>query len=251
MNTQCIRLVGAVAISWLAVFACGKEWSFDDAELTAESAAISHQIVQWRETPAAQERLAHEAVQAAALIAETDRDPVDVVLRRAQALLADIEGMPGAPRLTEQARRLRRLERGARRIAPDSPDRKDLFARACALRREIAFKNPLLDFDRILFLEHNRARYEHMVDQYYGFHAARGGGVFVLEDAFGERPTVRDLLETARVENGRLEGRTLEGGSFISLELGYDAQRILFSWTEAETPVTPTDRTAKTDLWNP
>ncbi|NUM52255.1 MAG: hypothetical protein HUU46_01300 [Candidatus Hydrogenedentes bacterium] len=172
------------------------------------------------------------------------------MLRRAAALLEDIQAMDNSPDLRDEARALRRLAAIAGEIAPNGPKRGDLFAELCALKRKIALRNPLLDFERIVFLKHNRARYEHMVDQYYGFHAERGGGVFVLDDAFGNHPSARDVVSGVHVENGRLRGKPLENGSFISLELSYDAQQILFAWTEAQVPVTPTDRTPMTDLWN-
>ena len=253
------NLVNAKRAYWIALvslFVLGgqslaENWTHDDPELTAECAAISRHIDEWNATPGAHARLQQETLNSAALILDSDRDPVDVVLRRTQTLLADIAAMPGAPGLAKETRRLRALAARARRTPPGAQERAELFADVCAVRRAIAFKNPLLDFDRILFLEHDRARYEHMVDQYFGFHAARGGGVFVLEDAFGERPAARNLLDAARVENGRLHGRSLDGGSFISLELRYDANEIMFAWTEAETPVVPTDRTPKADLWNP
>ena len=249
MSTMRAYLLGLVGVLILSGAARGEECTFDEPELTAECAAINHQIAQWNANPAAQDRLKREAESGFAHIGDRPRS-VGVVLRRT-ALLADICGMT--------AHRSGRRNAAAppacvksRRIAPDSPKRKDLLSSTvCALRRGIAVQNPLLDFDRIVFLEHGRARYEHMVDQYYGFHAARGGGVFVLEDAFGERPSARDLLEDARVENGRLRGKPLDGGSFISLDLSFDAQRILFAWTEAQTPVEPTDRTPMANLWNP
>ena len=87
----------------------------------------------------------------------------------------------------------------------------------CKVRRRIAFGNPLVDFDKIAFIKHNRARYNHMCDQYFGFHANPGGGVYVLEDAFGEKPTVRDVLADAVCGNGRFKGRKLTPGSFMSL----------------------------------
>ncbi|MBE0536537.1 MAG: PD40 domain-containing protein, partial [Phycisphaerae bacterium] len=116
------------------------------------------------------------------------------------------------------------------------------YEAACRLRRQVAFANPLRDFDAIIFLKHHRARYQHMVDQYYGFHAEPGGGVFVLRDAFGASPTVVDVLERSVVQNGRREGRTLAGGSFISLDLSWDGRTILFAWTEAAATV---------DVWSP
>ena len=77
----------------------------------------------------------------------------------------------------------------------------------------------------------------YMVDQYLGFNRC-GGGVYILERPFSDRPSIRSALADKSVENGRLEGRVLEGaGSFLSLELDYDGRSILFAFTEAESGV--------------
>jgi len=180
-------------------------------------------------------RLGREALRPEALVLETDKTPVDVILRRTGALLAHLSGEGqdfGAERAV--------LDALAERNAPelDEQGRRELFAEVASLRRKVAFKNPLLDFDRLLFLKHHKSTYNHMCDQYYGFFARQGGGLFVLEDVFGEEPAVRDLLADAVVENGRLRGRKLNGGSFVSLELSYDARMLYFAWTEgARTPL--------------
>jgi len=217
----------------------------------SEFDAIAAHIQQFRAYPDAQPRLLQETLHEAALILDTDRDPVDVVLRRTQALLRDIRAMEGAPDLATETDELAALIAINGRGDPSDPDRMTLFTQACALRRRIAFSNPLLDFENILFLKHHRARYEHMVDQYFGFHAVPGGGVFVLEDAFSEAPRVRDVLANSTVQDGRLKGQTLTDGSFISLDLSFDAGTVLFAWTEAAVPVEPTDLTPHGDLWTP
>ena len=219
--------------------------------VTQEFDAIAAQIRQVRTDAAAKARLVREAFHRAALIADTDRDPVDVVLRRCQALLNDIREMENAPNLDVDANALAELVALNERASTSDADRMTLFADACLLRRRIAFSNPLLDFETILFLKHHRARYEHMVDQYFGFHAIPGGGVYVLENAFGDAPRVRDVLANSTVQAGRLGGRPLLDGSFISLDLSFDAKTILFAWTEAAVPVEPTDRTPMEDLWTP
>ena len=62
-----------------------------------------------------------------------------------------------------------------------------------------------------------------MVDQYCGFNAKAGGGVFVLEQPWSGQPVARELLGDSKVGNGRLRGRRLEGGAFNTLELDHDA----------------------------
>ena len=176
-------------------------------------------------------RLEKEAFREAARILDSDRTPVDIVLRRTRALLDDLRKMEQAPGLDGEAEALDKLcARNSPELTVD--DQVKLFGEAAALRRRIAFRNPLLDFEKILFLKHHRSTYQHMCDQYYGHFARQGGGVFVLESPFSGNPGVRNLLEDAVVADGRLKGQKLEGGSFISLELDYDAKTLFFAWTQ-------------------
>ena len=185
-------------------------------------------------------RLAREVFHPEAMLRPSDRDPLDVVLRRTTALLADMRRMDGSPDLSAEADRFQQLQQVCTATPMgDVTARKELFAKACTLRRRIAFSNPLLDFGKIVFLTHHPARRGHMVDQYFGFNARPGGGLHVLESPFGEKPEIRNLLGESSVVNGRLKGRKLEGGSFLSLELSADAKTILFAWTEGESAPDP------------
>lgn len=184
-------------------------------------------------------RLEAETLRRDALLLATDRSPVDVVARRTRALLDHLRSRPDAPDLRAEAAALDAL---AAERPVTAAEQRDLFARLAAVRRRIAFRNPLLDFDRIVFLKHpKQVRGErHMIDQYFGFNAARTGGVYVLENPFGDRPVVRSLLAGRRVAAGRLAGRELENaGSFISLDLDYDGRTILFAFSEAEHALPP------------
>lgn len=186
----------------------------------------------------AQSTLEAQAVRRDALLWESDRDPLDIVLRRTAALLADLRTHPETDDLESEAAHLKKFqETGAATPLTDAPARRALFDAVCKLRRAIAFKNPLLDFDRIIFLKHDKQAHgeRHMVDQYLGFNQARSGGVCVIEKPFGEKPVVRSLTRGRVVNNGRLKGRVLEGeGSFLSLDLDYDGRSVLFAFTEAE-----------------
>jgi hypothetical protein len=190
-----------------------------------------------------------------ALIQPGDRDPVDVVLRRTAALLADVKRL-GGPDLAEAERHLVALQAASAAIRPDHGEaRYVLYADACRLRRQIAFRNPLLDFRKLLFAKRHRAIYPHMCDQYYGIAALPGGGLYVLSDPFGAQPQVRDVLADSVVRNGRLAGQKLSGGptkpwriaydgmgnlsgdetvggSFLSPDLSCDGQRIVFAYVE-------------------
>ena len=54
----------------------------------------------------------------------------------------------------------------------------------------------------------------------------------MLDDPFGPSPRVRNVLEGSTVENGRLQGRPLEGGSLLQPALSYDGKTVLFAYTE-------------------
>ena len=163
-----------------------------------------------------------------ALFHQTDRDPADVVVRRTRALWNDLSQNPDA-NVWEMESELQSLERDVKNTPPSAIEsRKELYLRACALRRQIAFANPLLDFDKIVFVKHRKnVRSEilgdHMAGQYYGIHASKGEGLFILEDAFGKNPAAKDVIK------GKLPD-----GAYLSPDLSFDGKKILFAYTEAE-----------------
>ncbi|MCX7048945.1 MAG: hypothetical protein NTX50_26095 [Candidatus Sumerlaeota bacterium] len=200
-------------------------------------------------------RLEKEALRREALIFASDKTPVDIALRRTSALLENIKGMKNAPDLSAEAAALNALKTECKALPQTSGSTETIqraaFDKIAALRRKIAFKNPLLDFDRILFLKHNKQARgaSHMLDQYMGFNASKSGGVYVLENAFSDHPAVRSLFKDSVVQDGRLKGRRLEdSGSFIALDLDYDAKSILFAFTEAEFKV-PENASYKNQPW--
>ena len=199
-------------------------------------------------------RVAGQALHVASLVAESDRDPADVVVRRTQALLRHIAQLPGCGDLAgltseidEMAKRVRSVE-----IA-DTDERYALYLAACHLRRRIAFANPLLDFDRLLFLtKHRPGRGDsHMVDQYYGFNATPGGSLFVLERPWSEQPEARDLMADAKAQNDRLKGLLLQGGVFNTLELDFDGKTIAFAYSECGPIPESPDWSTQPPKWNP
>ena len=162
-----------------------------------------------------------------ALFLQTDRDPVDIVVRRTRALWNDLSQYPEA-KVWALEGELQRLERAVKETPPSVTEkRKELYLQACALRRQIAFANPLLDFERIVFVKHKKnPRSElggdHMAGQYYGLHATGGEGLFILEDAFSNQPVARNVTNSQ-----------LPDGAYLSPELSFDGQTILFAFTEA------------------
>jgi len=193
------------------------------------------------------DRVAPQAFSKEALILKTDRDPLDVVLRRTEALAGHLAAMKNAPHaaLKPLAGELKHLrgEAGGVEVS-DAATRRKLFDKVVALRRKIALSNPLLNFDKLLFItRHDPGGPYHMCDQFYGCNAKPGGGLYVLSNPFGPEPKVTDLLANSIVQNGRLKGTKLLGGSFLSPEVSYDGKTILFAWTQA--------KARKTYTWSP
>jgi len=156
--------------------------------------------------------------------------------RRLGARLALQAGPPELPRLVAELEQIaaRAAELAAASEVPQAA-RRALYLEACNIKRRIAFCNPLLaGIDKLLFIKrHDAAGVYHMCDQYYGCNAQPGGGLYVLENPSGDRPRLVDLLENSVVENGRLQGRTLAGGSFLSPEVSWDGDTILFAYSQA------------------
>jgi len=178
-------------------------------------------------------RVTPTAFRRGAAVWESDRDPADFVLRTTRALLADLKPSGAAESWAPMEGDLAALEAQCARLDPSrQADRFGLYLRVCALRRRIALANPLLDFRGIVLVKRRLAAANHMCDQYYGNFARPGGGLLLLEDPFGRAPTVRNLLEGSTVENGRLRGQTLEGGSFLQPAISYDAGTVLFAYSE-------------------
>jgi hypothetical protein len=180
-------------------------------------------------------RYAEQVYRADAMIDKADRDPLDVVVRRTSALLDDLQRMPFAPDFSQMAARLKELQKASTKLkVTNRKQRFELFKKACRLRLRIALSNPLLDFDKILFIKRHRATFNHMCDQYYGINVLPGGGIYVLSDPFGDNPQVRDVLANSVVQRGRLKGQRLKGGSVLSPDLSYDGKTIVFAYVECK-----------------
>lgn len=161
------------------------------------------------------------------------------VVDRAQGLAARLRPTADPAKLQPLSDDLAKLDQQLTGLekARDCPKdvRREVYLRARWLARRIAFCNPALDFDKILFIKRaHPGGLFHMVHQFYGFGAKPGGGLFVLSDAFSANPKVTDLLAGAVVKNGRLRGQALTGGAFLSPELSFDGKTILFAFTQCQ-----------------
>jgi hypothetical protein len=192
-----------------------------------------------------------KAVDRQALIWDTDRYPLDIVLRRAGALLSYLKQQQGPQRFRTIENRLAQIAAEnlayapaaglAKTSAETAVLRKGLFAEAAALRRALAASDARLDSIRqILFVVHGvlggpvgtKSEYdgEHFCDQYYG-HNGRPGGLYILNNPFSASPTVVNVVENSLVENGALLGQKITGGSFLSPDLSWDAKTVYFAWS--------------------
>ncbi len=160
----------AVQLSTQSTAAVQADWNQQYNQLATDIANRAHF-----------DRVAAEAYRRESLIIAGDRDPLDVILRRTAALLADLRKAGNLANLDTLARRLADLTAASANVSPvQSEARLALFMDICRLRREMSLSNPLLDFSDILFIKHHRALYNHMCDQYYGMAATPGGALCIL-----------------------------------------------------------------------
>jgi hypothetical protein len=191
------------------------------------------------------EKIRREVYDTQALVWESDGGPLGTVLRRTTALAERLARMGKVPGLEGLRRDLAAVKAAADKAAPerDSAPYRGLFLAACAVRRQIALSNPLLDFDALLFAAHGTfagsvrsnpgtGDYQggHFVTQYFGFDSLPGGGLFVVRD-FKTAPRVENVAANSVVRNGRYQGQKLDHGSVTSPSLSYDGKRIVFAWT--------------------
>ncbi|MDR1480435.1 MAG: NPCBM/NEW2 domain-containing protein [Planctomycetaceae bacterium] len=221
---------------------------------------------------------ASQALRSESTFLASDRDPVDVVLRRTGAMFNHLKKLPNTPSFETEQQEFDKLQKEINETAvSDINLRKELFKRVTGLRDRIALRNPLIDFKNILFIKRHytpepEKQGNHMVDQFFGFHATSGGGLFILEDAFvPEKRKVKNLLEGSAVANDkRLKGVRLDASwGYLAPELSFDGTKLLFaaadtsekrhsySWTEGncyhlfEVNIDGTKLTQLTDgAWN-
>jgi hypothetical protein len=115
-------------------------------------------------------------------------------------------------------------------------DRRALDHEARWTIRKMAFRNPLIDFDEIVFVKRAPGLFPHMSDQYYGWWSRGGGGVYVLSQLRSDNPQVRCLTEQ------------WPAGTFLRPDLSYDGRRILVSWCKYYPQVAAMEKVDKEKL---
>lgn len=120
----------------------------------------------------------------------------------------------------EQARTLNSLGDSSEKLRRDSPAalRQELYVQARSVVRTMAFSNPLLNFDTILFVKRAPGTLPHMSDQYYGWWSRPGGGIYLLENFKSRPPHPRCVTE------GRPDG------NFLRPDISYDGRKVLFAY---------------------
>jgi len=144
--------------------------------------------------------------------------PIAKAVERGRKLAGSLHKL-GAKVSAEENVLLNAIERLKRFSAATPPDvqRKLYFDVRWAVRG-MALKNPLLDFDAVLFVKHAPGQLPHMSDQFYGWWSRPGGGVYLVEGFKGKTPTLRCLTEG------------FSAGSFMRPELSYDGKKMLFAY---------------------
>jgi len=168
-----------------------------------------------------------------ALILTTDKDPVDVQLRRTRALLSHLNAALQVKGLTPLAAEVSKIaaEADSARATSQTAKLHELYVRLRGITRKASLANPLLDFNDLLFMGYMRPGGDvHMVDQYVGWNARPGGGIFILRGYKSDSPHIVNMLENAVVANGRLKGQKLVNGGFLRPDLSFDGRKIAFAW---------------------
>lgn len=159
--------------------------------------------------------------------------------------------------IPELGKRLLDLERSAATTkAEDLPALGDKIA---ALRREIIFQRPELDFQKILISKREPTKYCHMCDQYLGRHSGPGDGLVILENwkqplnilpKSGEPAQPIDPRNPApmpmaysfdAVKATPILAGKLPAGSVLNPDLHWNADRVVFSFCDHEKINAPND----------
>ena len=164
------------------------------------------------------------------LLFPTDHTPLDVILRRTEALINDTKRLKAAPDMSGFESRLKDLKTSKSGLAKTASD-KSLFLTASLLKREVALANPLLTFDSLVFVRWT-SHYMH-IQEAYGNTLLNQGGLFMLSGLKSGQTTVRNLLTNVAFTNGPYQGKKILDfkGAVRSIDLSYDAKRIVFAWT--------------------
>jgi hypothetical protein len=145
--------------------------------------------------------------------------PIAATLEKARKLAAELNriGINTAPQETVIDEVAREAESLTDETAEET--RRALYFKLRGALRQLAFSNPLLDFEDVLFTKRVPGTYNHMSDQYYGWWSRPGGGIYILRGFKSDSPTVVSLTDSFQYP-----------GSFLRPALSYDGEKVLFAW---------------------
>ncbi len=230
LGRACMVILGVAALlacapPMMAQTSVVQTWDNEHGEIVRQIQRQKTSKKEWRD------RLRAEALDEQALALPTDRDPLDVVLRRTGALVAYFKQrrMLSPDLLSGFEAQLDKLSAAARAASRDDA-RKALFSRACALRRSICFANPLLDFDKIVCMLEQPGNHRIVEQARAAFPGHSKGGGPIIISRFKSQAASVQVLSGVRVTSGPWKGKELTG-KFSGLELTYDGKKLLFAAT--------------------
>ncbi len=152
------------------------------------------------------------------------------VLHRGQALAADLRQLGAAAAVAAARERLREVESAHQRLsAAGTPPRAAWLALYLSARwavRELAFSNPRLDFDRLLFVKRQWPYFNHQCAHRVGEAQIPGANLCVLS-GLSPDGTVREVLTG-----------DLAAGGIGRPDLSFDARRVVFPYARPRRPPT-------------
>ena len=174
-------------------------------------------------------RLVNETYDPQAYLLPEDSDPLDIVIRRTEALIADLssKGVGGLSSFSDDLASIKSQAQGI----TNKDDRRAKYREVRALQRDVSFKNPLLSADTLLFNRFwvpDAKNSSHMVLQYLKCRNLSPARICYLLNPWSENPTVVDVLENSVAENGTWEGEKL-GDCAIQPDISFDGNKIVFS----------------------
>jgi hypothetical protein len=144
--------------------------------------------------------------------------PVAGIVQQGHALAADLmrRGVDVAPHVATLERIATRLESLSDDASPST--QRDLYLQAQWAVRKLALQNPLLDFDRLLFVKRAPNLLLCHCDEYLSWWSRPGGELCVLEGFASGRPRLKSL-----------SANLLPAGDIIRPEISFDGNRVLFA----------------------
>jgi len=143
-------------------------------------------------------------------------------VRRATLLLGDLTAGTGAPDMSKEQARLKKLSARATRAAAFSEEKRlALYHELRWLTRAAALRNPLLGDTSLYFMQRRRficQMLHEYLGYYYDYGDIEGGGIYALAEP-GRSFEKRELIQ------GRLPR-----GNYTTLALSYDAKTVYFAF---------------------